>query len=111
MTDEDNPKGNKNQFKSTLIKYCILFGVFIIIGAYLQHYVVEPIIGQNIQKTLDLCYSDKNILNYENIACIKDKTDCQNAFEECNIKFEKLNADYSNNLDQLIACKNDCNIQ
>ena len=110
MADEDNPKSNKNQFKSTLIKYCIVFGIFIVVGAALQHYVVEPFIGQNLQTTLEACYSDKNLLNYENIACMKDKTDCIDSLDECNTKFDKLNADYSTNLDQLIACKKDCNI-
>ena len=111
MADENNPKGNKSQFKSTLIKYCILFGVFIIVGAVMQHYVVEHFIGQNLQKTLDTCYSDKNILNYENIACIKDKTDCTGSLTECSTKLEKLNSDYSADLDKLIACKKDCNTQ
>ena len=111
MADEENRRSNKSELKWTLIKYGIIFGIFIIAGAALQHYVVEPFIGQNLEKTLDSCYSDMNLLNKENVACMKDKETCTTNFTQCNSDYEKLNSEYSSNLDKLIACKKDCNIQ
>lgn len=98
--DEEKPQKKKSFWSIKKIAFFAFFLIAIIIGATIQHYVVEPFLGASLQNELNDISSQNTLLNEENVSCIKEKDNLSTQLNICN-------ADKEKNLEKLDVCNTD----
>ena len=69
MSEEDSKKKKKKFWTSKRIGVAALIVFCLIVGAVLEHYLVEPVIGERCLESLRICKTQNQVLNEENQAC------------------------------------------
>lgn len=104
MAEEKTSK-KKSFWSVKRIGFLLLFIVILVLGAVLQHYVVEPFLNNSLQLELEKATSNNNLLNEENLSCITGKNSLQENLSACDLEKDSLQQEFDECNSDLLDCK------
>lgn len=84
MLEEKSTERRRKKFwnsKRILTAFLIIIGI--ILGMLLQHYYIEPALGQTTFQELKICKAQNQVLDEENDACYQQNYDLNRMLADC----------------------------
>jgi len=83
--DDEPRKKKKGKTIFTKKRLALLLGMLLLIwtGAVIQHYVIEPILGEGIAAEYTKCMGQKQVLDQRFIDCSQQLQDANNHWNAC----------------------------
>lgn len=81
--EKSSERSGKSFWSSKRIIIVFLVFLGLIVGMLIQHYYVEPVIGERCLGDLSICKSQNQVLDEENNACYQKNYDLNRPLADC----------------------------